>query len=110
MHQRLGQPGKSAQVIVDAQRATASRSAWERLLLGYYAGAVSRNELFNNAHADWQKCEAAYYIGEKLLHETGSTEARVWFERCLGTEVNFFNEYHLSSLRLRQLRREVDEE
>ncbi|MCZ6681908.1 MAG: hypothetical protein O7B26_01915, partial [Planctomycetota bacterium] len=74
--------------------------AWPALLVGYYAGKFSREYLIAEAASALRHCEASYYIGEKVLCEEGPDAARVWFQRCIATDVRHLDEYHLARRRL----------
>lgn len=74
--------------------------AWPALLVGYYAGRVSREDLIAEASSASRHCEASYYVGEKVLCEEGPEAARIWFMRCIATDVRHLDEYHLARLRL----------
>jgi lipoprotein NlpI len=48
-------------------------------------------------------CEAYYYLGEHRLFEGDREGARKYFQKSIDTEVNWFIEYQLSKVMLRQM-------
>ncbi|MCE1245047.1 MAG: tetratricopeptide repeat protein [Firmicutes bacterium] len=50
-----------------------------------------------------RKCEAYFYIGEYYLIKNDKAKAKEYFEKCVATGVNYFNEYYFSKAELKKL-------
>lgn len=84
---------------------------WLARIFGCLARAVAPEELVEAAANEPldRQCEAYYYAGEACLARGERGAAREWFERCVGTGVEFdprnfhttvLNEYELAAWRL----------
>ena len=91
-----------------------TKDAWLRQIMLCLGGETSPDQLVSSADPDnaEQMCEAYYYAGEACLLSDQLPEARGWFEKCVGTGVEYdvdsfplspMNEYELAEWRLQTL-------
>lgn len=73
---------------------------WFAKLVRYYADELSQAELLAAAETDRMRCEAYYYIGEKIHAQRGPAEAREWYERCVALGIEYYWEHTLAQARL----------
>ena len=68
------------------------RDSWEGNLLRFFQGEQSPDGLLELAQNDERRCEAYYYIGERVLNDGNADEANDWFKKCLEAKVAYFLE------------------
>lgn len=51
-----------------------------------------------------QKCECYYYIGIKYLADNNGNSAKIYFNKCLETNVRSYYEYRLAQIELDELK------
>jgi serine/threonine protein kinase len=84
---------------------------WLQKVLSCMAGKISPEELVTSADPNNQEqvCEGYYYAGEACLIKDRIEEARIWFDRCQGTNLRYdvdvfpispMNEHELAQWRL----------
>jgi len=76
--------------------------SWEATLLRYFAGDIERQALLEAASTNEKKCEAYYYIAQRLRVQQGKEEPRQWLQKCVDTGVTHFVEYKLARYELEQ--------
>ncbi|MEP0846024.1 MAG: tetratricopeptide repeat protein [Phycisphaerae bacterium] len=76
------------------------RRMWFAKLVRYYADELSQDEILAAAETDRMRCEAYYYIGEKIRVQRGPAEAREWYERCVALGIEYYWEHTLAQARL----------
>ncbi|MBU0617494.1 MAG: tetratricopeptide repeat protein, partial [Planctomycetes bacterium] len=103
-----------AQQVWDAAMRDADE-AWLRRILRCLAGKITPERLVAGPEGrddPEQLCEAYYYAGEACLLAGQDADARQWFEKCVGTGVQFdpeigqtvpMNEFELAQWRLESL-------
>ena len=64
--------------------AQAQPDNWYGRLNRYLAGELSQDQFLGFASNDDERCEAYYFIGEKIRITKGFDAAREWFEKCVG--------------------------
>lgn len=99
LHRQAGHTKRAKSVLSSAEGAT-DTPPWEAALVQYYAGEMSRKEILAAATDAREKCEAYYYIAEKVLLEQGPKRARRWFVKCADTDATAFPEHLFATWRL----------
>ncbi len=90
----------AAQRELAAAAENVRRDSWEGNLLRFLQGEGSPDGLLELAQNDERRCEAYYYIGERMLSDGKADEANDWFKKCLETEIVHFVEPLLARRRL----------
>ena len=73
---------------------------WESAMVAFVNGDINSESFLNSARNDGQKCEAYFYIAERVRHEVGPEAARTWYERCVKTGESGFFEFRLATWEL----------
>ncbi len=93
-----------AHVTAALDKVSGAPDDWPNLLLSYFAGKVTQQQLLVAAGDHNAKlCEAWYYIGERKFVQGDPNGAREAFAYCLLTRVERFIEFDLAAWRLRDL-------
>ncbi len=86
------------------ERLNSSRGeSWTESILKFYAGVLKEDDILKLARAEWQKCEAFFYIAEKELIGGNIPQAKAFFEDCLKTEITTYIEYEIAQAELRRM-------
>lgn len=75
---------------------------WEARVSAFLQGDLEPQELLGHASHIAQRCEANFYIAERVRRESGPAAAAPWYEKCVETDVRHFTEYLLARWRLAQ--------
>lgn len=100
LYRRAGNRDQAKRVLSSPEVST-DANRWPATLLRYYAGEISRDDLLTAATDDQKKCEAYYYIGERILLDEDHDPAKAWFAKCVETGVTRFTEHRLARWRLK---------
>lgn len=88
---------------------TLKEDKWINPVVHFYAGKIDENtllkatEINDEKEEKGRKCEAYFYIGMNYLLEQKTIEAKKYFEKCIGTNVNDFMEYGLAETELKRI-------
>jgi serine/threonine protein kinase/Flp pilus assembly protein TadD len=97
--------------VLEAARPGITQGSWLEKIFACLAGELTPDLLAATADQSnpEQLCEGYYYAGEVCLLNNRLDEARMWFQKCVGTDLVFdpdssnldsMNEYHLARWRL----------
>lgn len=94
-----GEERRARHTIVRAVNCLAPED-WYGKIARYYHGELSRQDLLAAADDERRRCEAFYYIAEKIRVEQGSQQAAPWFQKCVELGVTDSWEHRLARWRL----------
>ncbi len=113
---RLGEQDaatKELQTYLDNRKA-GTPDNWPLVISSFLTGQLTESQLFKAAENadkktdDEQHCEAYLIAGSKRLIEDDKTTASNYFEKCLATGCNNFDEYADATAELRSLKTPAD--
>ncbi|MDA8091014.1 MAG: tetratricopeptide repeat protein [Nitrospiraceae bacterium] len=85
---------------------------WVRTISRYYMGNITGKKFFEKASRGKNEqqilghlCEAYYYAGEEMLWEGDKANARKFFQKALATGKKDFDEYSLSKVMLKKIKK-----
>ena len=90
----------AADTLIENRLKTHVINSWPELVINYFSGKISGEDLNKSAQKDWQKCEAFFFIGEKYLISGNLSEAKKHFEECIDTKVTTYIEYEMAQAEL----------
>jgi lipoprotein NlpI len=99
-----GETSAAGVVLRDALRDHGERE-WIGQVIRAVAGEIVPEALTASLTAPEQRCEACYYVAEKLLADGNATAAKPWYERCVRAGTLEYFEHQAATWRLRQLSR-----
>jgi hypothetical protein len=67
--------------------------AWYKVLFGWLGGAVSDDEMLAQATNEDRKCEAYFWLGEKLRAQGDAIRGAELIEKCVGLGMRGWHEY-----------------
>ncbi|UCE58791.1 MAG: hypothetical protein JSU63_15265 [Phycisphaerales bacterium] len=79
MHQEKEEEAKKP---ISAAVSRSKAGSWEGMLLRYHAGDIEPNVFLEAASTNERKCEAYYYIAQRLRFQEGKEEPREWLQKC----------------------------
>jgi tetratricopeptide (TPR) repeat protein len=82
-----------------------SGDAWEKCLIEYHLGLMTKEVLLSKAKGSFDRCEAYFYIGSRYWHSGRQQTAAQWFEKTKQTNAYSYFEYNGASIRLEQMGR-----
>lgn len=72
------------------------KQSWQSHLMAYMAGNIDQDAFLALATNDDQRCEAYFYMAEKVRSTGGSAAAKVWYEKCVAISNFHFTEHALA--------------
>jgi hypothetical protein len=66
---------------------------WASLIALFLTGKVSMGKLLEKASTDEMKCEAYAFIGFDFLFKENKDQAKVYFNKCINTNIEYYAEY-----------------
>lgn len=95
VHARQGHKERCSQVAEEAATASID-DPWAKNLGRYIADQLPRESLLAEAKNGEQRCEAYFYIGERIRLDESTEVAVPWYEKCADTNVRHFIEHQLA--------------
>jgi tetratricopeptide (TPR) repeat protein len=99
-----GETSAADAVLRDARREHGERE-WIGKLIRAVAGEIDPEALTASLTAPEQRCEACYYVAEKLLADGNVTAAQQWYQKCVKAGALEYFEHQAATWRLLQLSR-----
>ncbi len=84
-----------------------SGDAWEKCLIEYHLGLMTKEALLSNAKGSFDRCEAYFYIGSRYWHSGRKETAAQWFEKAKQTNAYSYFEHYGASIRLAQMGKDL---
>jgi lipoprotein NlpI len=85
------------------QRLDRKDTGWTTDLLAFSADRLSAEALLDRARRAWQRCEAFYVIGARVLAQGRPADARRYFASAVATQVTSYLEYDFARIELQLL-------
>lgn len=102
MLEKEGGHDEAAKRVIAAAVESSLPSDWFGQIARYYHGDLTRQELLAEAQDEGRRCEAYYYIAEKVRVEEGHDAATVWFRKCIDQGMTEYTEDRLARWRLEE--------
>jgi tetratricopeptide (TPR) repeat protein len=72
------------------------KSNWPQPIAGYLSGRLTEESLLSQAADDVQRCQAYFFIAERVRREEGWSSAQRWYKKSIETGVVNYIEYVLA--------------
>ncbi len=90
------QKGDSAAAMTSELAERWPKQSWQNHLVAYVAGIIDQDAFLAFATNDDQRCEAYFYIAEKIRSTGGSAAAKEWYQKCVAIHNFHFAEHALA--------------